>query len=299
MSTPLELEDEDGYAHTRATEALSPEILELCLRGHRITSLSREVEGGTYKPHEGHLTYAVDSARDSVLMKYLNTMETDISKVKTGFEEMGIDFPLNDLGQSLIRRIRRDFPGTLEEPGDIHHLAIIYLGEFMQEGNMDCARLALLTAAIMQRLKSKRIIPQEIEVRVMGDWAANLSAGRRRGTKGKESGHGYVIAKQPGEKTNDYFVIDPAQFNSKNIRNILLQENSRNPMDYRYLFGVLRMIFQEEPDAKDEEFLDMAFRAITDKNLVHVLADVKRAIKDNPAALRRFTDVEVRNVLDE
>lgn len=269
-----------------------------------LTSQSETVQGGVFYPkvlEERIEAITVDYELDTPLKTYIEEVEQQLGRLATSMTAGGYEFTLATALQFISRKIATDFPYSQRMATD-EYLAKNYtpgqkyrLSYFMAKQDMVCRHMGLLAAAIIDHLKKNAregkfpAIKAETEVRFMSDMEEDS-----REKKG--NGHAYVVVKREDASVqkNLYYVVDPTKGGSKEIRELLNQKGNTPPSTYRYLFSVLRFIFQKE-DPRDAQFLQTTFEnARSHPQIAQVLKDVRKSL-DDPSAIQRFEHLKLHN----
>lgn len=269
-----------------------------------IDSHSEKVQGGVVCPLKLRGTMeaiTVDYEVDLPLKSYIVEMEQHLMKLYKEFKKNGRTLDLAVAFSIISHKIAADFPYSRRMmEGDYarktYTPGVKYrLSNFMINQNMVCRHMALLAAAILDHLKENAragkmpSLKADTEVRYMAD-------SQRDSIENRNSGHAYVIVKRSddSEKKNLYYVIDPTGGTAVEIRNLFTNRKREiSTGAWRYLFSVLRVVFQKE-DNRDEQFLNNIFSGTkSDVNLLEVLKDLKKSLTD-VNAIRRFQKHAVR-----
>lgn len=255
----------------------------------RITSATESVQGKVYYPKlmEGHIeAISVDYLKDKPLAEYITEVEEHISRIAATYKAKKLELDFEKVAGIICAKIKSDFPYA-------HHMTdktwraghyengIKYrLSAFMKGQDMVCRHHTALAAAILDHMKEKgNLVKEKCHVRMTADIETDPE---------ERSGHAYVVVKYRNKKTDEieYFVLDPT---AGRARKVPKQFKAIDARSYRYLFSLLRVLFQMN-QIEDDSFLHMVFNhAKTDDRLKNLLSDIEKTIKGDPAAMVRFS----------
>jgi hypothetical protein len=249
----------------------------------RINSRSSKFQGGVFCPHilQGTMeAIVVDYEEDKFLAQYIHHIEQYASAIMQQLKTSGRSPKFDDLAAIIARKIQTDFPYShrmLDEnylnqsypPGKKFHLGVM-----MQKQDMICRHMGLLFAITIEHLRDKGYaqlrVRSDTDIRFVTDMQSDP---RERDT----SGHGYVVMKRSEKGHVQYFVADPTGGRVFDIREGFDRPGEKSPTTYRYLFSVIRFVFQGQ-DLQNNSFKHWLTRLRkADSQVQRILEDVERA----------------------
>lgn len=272
-----------GYSLAAPGLATSPDMYK---DRPRITTRSTKLQGGVYYPKslEGQMeAVVVDYEKDRTLAAYIDHIEQYAHIILQQMKLAGRSPTFDDLVSIVARKIPADFPyshrmldhkyldGTYP-PGKKVHLGVI-----MAKQDMICRHMALLFSATIEHLRDKG--NPAVNMHVSSDTDVRYTADTQYDPLEKDlSGHGYVVMKRFEGGHTRYLVADPTASRVFDIRDVFKPSaRDRSPNVYRYLFSVLRVVFQES-DARDGAFKHWLTRARKgNAQIQRLVSDVEKA----------------------
>ncbi len=271
-----------GFSVAAPGKATTPDIYK---DRPRISTRSKKLQGGVFYPKslEGRMeAIVVDYEKDPTLAAYIHGIEQYANTVLQQMKSSGRDPTFDDLASIVAHKIPSDFPyshrmlrhdylDVTYPPGKKVHLGVI-----MQKQDMICRHMALLFAATIEHLRDKgnpqvkMRVNTDTDVRFMGDTQHDLIE------KDNTSGHGYVVIKRLDGGHTRYLVADPTAGQVFDIRSAF-KRREKSPAAYRYLFSVIRLVFQEE-HSRDGAFKHWLTRARkSDPHIQRLMVDAENA----------------------
>lgn len=263
----------------------------------RITTRTKNLQGGVCYPKslEGRMeAIVVDYEKDQGLARYINQIEQYANTVFHQMKLAGRAPKFEDLLGIIARKIFADFPYSYRMLDKRYREAAypsggkVHLGRIMEKQDMICRHMALLFGSTLEHLRDKNNphmrIRSDTDVRYVADTQYDP-------LENDTSGHGYVVVKRFDGGHARYFVVDPTAGRSYDIRDLFKPSaREKSPGVYRYLFSVIRVVFQDN-DVRDDAFKHWLTR------LRKGDAQIQRLLADAENAYVRSGDLEgIRNI---
>ncbi len=265
----------------------------------RITTRTKNLQGGVCYPKslEGRMeAIVVDYEKDRGLAAYINQIEQYANTVFQQMRSAGRVPKFEELLGIIARKIFADFPYSHRMLDKRYREARypsgkkVHLGLIMEQQDMICRHMALLFVSTVEHLRDKGNTTTGMRVRSDTD-VRYVADTQYDPLENDTSGHGYVVVKRFDGGHARYFVVDPTAGRSYDIRDLFKPTaREKSPGVYRYLFSVIRVLFQEH-DVRDDAFKHWLTR------LRKGDAQIQRLLADAENAYVRSGDLEgIRNI---
>jgi hypothetical protein len=279
----------------------------------RISSESKRVQGGIFCPEilESRMeAIAVDYVKDDYLKTFLEGIDQKASVI---YRSSKTD-PVLSLLQYVSKTIPDRFPYQKKMVDDKNattkYATTKYkpgykygLGVFMQEKDMVCRHMALLSAAAMDFFKDNyseskgytRLKPESLESRYMAD----LQTVKKDGQE-KRDGHAYHIVRvvRDNGSYGALYVSEPTCGMVCDLSEILKECKNHKGRLYtfyvRYLFSALRILFQFKSPLDDFLLLKIFKECATDHALTKVIISLGGVLNMDVDQYQRYVKLSIQ-----